>query len=253
MVGFRYHSTSILFFLAFLLIWEASVRILYIPEYLLPSPSAALRAFGDNPIYFLKNSWVTLLEALLGLLLGSSLAALIAIGLYFRPGLEDGAMSIAITLKTMPMIAVAPLLTIWLGFGILPKIIITALVTFFPILINLLVGIHRVPAEWLELTSVLGANKIKVFNLIHRYAILTYLFAGLRVSVPLAFIGAVVAEWTGASGGLGRAMWLAYANLELSSLFASIFLLTGLSSVGYNLIVSLEKTVIFWEKVREKL
>lgn len=251
MESLRKHTTSILIFVTFLATWELATWFFKIPEYLLPSPIDAVNAFKARPIYFVENTWVTTVEALLGLLAGSSIAALIAISLYFYPGFEHGTMSIAITLKTMPMIAIAPLLTIWLGFGIWPKIIITSLVTFFPILINLLVGIRRVPAEWIELTSVLGADKNVVFGIIYRYAVLTYLFAGLRVAVPLAFIGAVVAEWTGASGGLGRSMWLSYANLELPAMFAAIFLLTSVSTLGYYLVLDIERRVIFWEPVKE--
>ena len=245
------NTASILIFITFLFLWEFATWFLEIPEYLLPSPIGSVDAFAARPIHFLESTWVTTVEAILGLLVGGSIAVLITIILYFYPSMENGTMSIAITLKTMPMIAIAPLLTIWLGFGILPKIIITSLVTFFPILINLLVGIRRVPTEWIELTSVLGANKKAVFWLIHRYAVLIYLFAGLRVAVPLAFIGAVVAEWTGASGGLGRSMWISYANLELPGMFAAIFLLTSVSAMGYYLVANIEQRVIFWEPVKE--
>lgn len=243
----RYRSFPVVMILVLLVGWEAATRIFDLPVYLLPAPSDAAKAFMRSPVYYLSSGWVTLVEALAGLALGSTFAIAIAIGLYYFPKYENGVMSIAIIIKTMPMVAIAPLLTIWLGFGILPKVIITALMAFFPILINLLVGFQHVAVEWLELAKIIGSSKTQTLFRIHRFAGLTYLFAGFRVAAPLAFIGAVVAEWAGASGGLGRIMWLAYANLNLPPMFAAIFLLSILSATAYYAIVMIEGKVIFWE------
>lgn len=230
-----------------LLTWEILTRVLDLPVYLLPAPTDAAEAFFRKPSYYLAGGWVTLVEALAGLALGSAFAIATAVGIFYFPKYENGVMSIAIILKTMPMVAIAPLLTIWLGFGYLPKVIITALMAFFPILINLLAGFQHGSLEWMELARVIGANKTQTLLNIHRFAGLAYLFAGFKVAAPLAFIGAVVAEWAGASGGLGRVMWLAYSNLTLSSMFAAIFLVSGLSAGAYYAIVIIERKVIYWE------
>jgi ABC-type nitrate/sulfonate/bicarbonate transport system permease component len=163
------------------------------------------------------------------------------------PGIEDGVMTLAILVKSTPMVAVAPLLTIWLGFGILPKIIITALLTFFPVLVNVLSGLQRVDNALLDLFSSWNASRWEVFKYLRAPSALPYIFAALKISAPLALIGAVVAEWTGASGGLGQSMWLAYANLNLPYLFAAIFILAAIGMLLYRTSVWLERKSIFWQ------
>ena len=135
--------------------------------------------------------------------------------LILRPGLEDGVMTLAILIKSTPMVAVAPLLTLWLGFGLEPKIIITALLTFFPVLVNVLSGLQRTDETLVDLFRSWNASGWEFFVHLRLPNSMPYLFAALKISAPLALIGAVVAEWTGASGGLGRVMWLAYSNLNL--------------------------------------
>lgn len=230
-----------------LLLWEILTRLFSVPIYLLPKPSDAVAAFIRKPSYYITSGWITMVEALAGLAVGSTFAIAVAIGIYYFPRYEDSVMSIAIVIKTMPMVAIAPLLTIWLGFGYGPKVVITALMSFFPILITLLVGFHHVSVEWLELAKVVGTSKTQTLLNIHRFAGLPFLFAGFRVAAPLAFIGAVVAEWAGASSGLGRVMWLAYANLTLPPMFAAIFFVSALSAAAYYAIVVIERKVIFWE------
>ena len=176
---------------------------------------------------YLQASLLTLGEALAGLLLGILAGALAASLLTINPQLENGVMTLAILIKSTPLVAIAPLLTIWLGFGVLPKIIITALLTFFPVLVNILSGLQQTDQALVDLFHSWNASRREMFfNLRAPYA-LPYLFAALKISAPLALIGAVVAEWTGASGGLGRVMWLAYSNLNLPYLFAAIFILAA--------------------------
>jgi ABC-type nitrate/sulfonate/bicarbonate transport system permease component len=155
-------------------------------------------------------------------------------------------MTLAILVKSTPLVAIAPLLTIWLGFGVLPKILITALLTFFPVLVNVLSGLASADPALLDTFQSWHADKREVFVHVRAPQALPYLFAALKVSGPLSLIGAVVAEWTGASGGLGRTMWLAYTNLNLPYLFAAVFILAAAGVGLYTLIVALEKKIIFW-------
>ena len=191
-------------------------------------------------------------EALAGLALGLTAGALIAALLTLRPGLEGGVMTLAILLKSTPMVAVAPLLTLWLGFGVLPKIIITALLTFFPALVNLLTGLQRPDPILLDLFRSWRATRWEIFIHLRVPSALPYLFAALKISAPLSLIGAVVAEWTGASGGLGRTMWLAYSNLNLPYLFAAIFLLAAAGMTLYWLVAYAEQKAIFWQAGRSQ-
>jgi ABC-type nitrate/sulfonate/bicarbonate transport system permease component len=227
------------------------VRLARIPIYLLPAPSLVLRTLWENPAIYATATLYTLGEALAGLLIGILAGTLIACLLTLMPGIEDGVMTLAILVKSTPMVAIAPLLTIWLGFGILPKIIITALLTFFPVLVNVLSGLQRVDAALLDLFSSWNASRWEVFKYLRAPSALPYIFAALKISAPLALIGAVVAEWTGASGGLGQSMWLAYANLNLPYLFAAIFILAAIGMLLYRTSVWLERKSIFWQ-VTEK-
>ena len=227
--------------------WEIAVSVREIPVYILPAPSRVAQTFFSQPLYFLEALSVTLGEALAGLTLGTLVGILVAALVSLKPQLERGMMTLAILVKSTPLAAIAPLLTIWLGFGVLPKIIITALLTFFPTLVNVLVGLQSAERDMLDLMRVHRATNWQILIHLRAWLALPYLFAALRVAAPLALVGAVIAEWTGASSGLGRVMWLAYSNLNLPPMFAAIFILS-LSGMGaYGLIVWLEKKVIRWK------
>jgi ABC-type nitrate/sulfonate/bicarbonate transport system permease component len=146
------------------------------------------------------------------------------------------------------MVAIAPLLTIWLGFGVLPKVLITGLLTFFPVLVNVLSGMQRLDPALLDLFRSWRAGRWEIFLHLRLPTALPYLFAALKITAPLAIIGAVVAEWTGASGGLGRIMWLAYTNLNLPFLFAAIFILAAAGMSLYTGLSWAEKKAIFWNQ-----
>lgn len=246
------HSFSGVIFAVILLagvfaFWEISVRLTDTPVYILPAPSRVAQTLFSQPLYFLEALSVTLGEALAGLTLGTLVGILVAALVSLKPQLERGVMTLAILVKSTPLAAIAPLLTIWLGFGVLPKIIITALLTFFPTLVNVLVGLQSPEREMLDLMRVHRATDWKILIHLRAWLALPYLFAALRVAAPLALVGAVIAEWTGASSGLGRVMWLAYSNLNLPPMFAAIFVLS-LSGMGaYGLIIWLEKKVLRWK------
>jgi NitT/TauT family transport system permease protein len=233
--------------LGFLLIWEAAVQLTHTPPYLVPAPSLVIQTLAAHPDLYAEAAAITLGEALLGLLLGVLAGVLIASLLTLLPGLEDGVMTLAILLKSTPMVAIAPLLTLWLGFGVLPKIIITALLTFFPVLVNVLSGLQRTDPAMLDLFRSWHADRRETFFHLRAPYALPYLFSALKISAPLSLIGAVVAEWTGASGGLGRTMWLAYSNLNLPYMFAAILLLAAGGMALFRLLDMLEKKVIFWQ------
>jgi ABC-type nitrate/sulfonate/bicarbonate transport system permease component len=213
---------------------------------MLPAPSRVFGVLAANPAAYGSATLLTIGEALTGLVLGVAAGMVIAALLTLRPGLEGGVMTLAILIKSTPMVAIAPLLTIWLGFGVLPKVIITALLTFFPVLVNVLSGLQRPDPPLLDLFRALRASRMQTFLHLRLPSSLPYMFAALKISAPLALIGAVVAEWTGASGGLGRMMWLAYTNLNLPYLFGAIFILAAAGVSLYTLLAWAERRVIFW-------
>jgi len=230
-----------------LAIWEIIVRLRQIPIYILPAPSLVVVILFQNAELYIDAVQVTVGEALAGLALGVIAGSITAILLSLLPRLERGVMTLAILIKSTPLVAIAPLLTIWLGFGVLPKIIITGLLTFFPVLVNALSGLAAADPTMLDTFRSWNANRGEIFWHVRVPNALPYLFAALKVSGPLALIGAVVAEWTGASGGLGRIMWLSYTNLNLPLLFAAVFLLAAGGMSLYALIHWAERKVIFWQ------
>jgi len=244
--GRRSMRVALAILLAFFLLWEAGVALARTPVYLLPAPSRVLQTLAANAPMYAEAALLTLGEALVGLLLGLLAGALLASLLTLQPGLEGGVMTLAILLKSTPMVALAPLLTLWLGFGVLPKIIITALLTFFPVLVNTLSGLQQPDPALLDLFRAWRASRWEIFTRLRLPSALPFLFAALKISAPLALIGAVVAEWTGASGGLGRTMWLAYANLNLPFLFGAIFILAAAGMAAYQALAWAERRAIFW-------
>jgi ABC-type nitrate/sulfonate/bicarbonate transport system permease component len=241
-------NTALLLLALLLAGWELAVHWRQVPVYILPAPSQILLTLAQNPGIYLQASLVTLFEAAFGLLLGmfAGVTAALALGLW--PRLEQGVITLAIFIKSTPLVAIAPLLTIWLGFGVLPKIIITALLTFFPVLVNMVSGLNAADSARLDTLRSWHASRWEMLRHVRLPESLPYFFAALKVSGPLALIGAVVAEWTGASGGLGRLMWLAYTNLNLPYLFAAVFILSTSGILLFSLIHWLERRLLFWER-----
>jgi len=232
---------------AALISWEAIVHAREVPPYLLPAPSVIARDLWEGGPRYAAASLVTLLEALSGLALGLLVGVVVATLITFWRRLERGVLILAILIKATPIVALIPLLIIWFGFGPVPKIIATGLMTFFPILINVHAGLHAVDSAVLALFHSLDAGRREVFRHARWPAALPYLFAALKVVAPLSLVGAVVAEWAGASSGLGRTMWLAYTNLNMPALFAAV-VCSALMGIGlYGIVVALEERIIFWK------
>lgn len=226
--------------------WETIVKVREIPVYLLPAPSIVANSLVRNAGRYLSATGVTSLEALFGLTLGITVGTLVAIVITFWRGLERGVLALAILIKATPIVAIVPLLIIWFGFGPVPKITVIALMTFFPILVNVHAGLNSTDSALLDLFHSLNAGRWERFRYAQWPSALPYLFAALKVAGPLSLVGAVVAEWAGASNGLGRVMWLAYSNLDMPSLFAAVFC-SALMGIGlYGLVIAAERRVIFW-------
>ncbi|HRU94101.1 MAG TPA: ABC transporter permease [Anaerolineae bacterium] len=233
-------------------LWEIVVRLRDIPVYLLPAPSLILQTLAARAEDFGLAAMVTLTQALLGLLAGLAAGIAIAILITYWTRIARGVLALAILVKATPMVAIAPLLTIWFGFGPLPKVIITALITFFPVLINVYTGLLAADEAILAVLHSLNASRWEVFRYARWPSAWPYLFAALKVVAPLSLVGAVVAEWAGASAGLGRSMWLAYSNLNMPALFAAIFCLAVMGIALYGVVALAEQRTLFWRDTRER-
>jgi len=226
--------------------WWLYVRISGVKPYLVPPPGAVFERWWGDLGYFYGEGLVTVGEAIGGLALGGGLALTLAVVLAHSRPLERGVLPVAIALKVTPIVAVAPLFTIWFGFGTTPKVLIAALIAFFPVLINAITGFRAVNPGALDVLRSLNASPVEIFLKLRLPSALPYLFAALKVSTTLALIGAMVAEWSGAGRGLGRIILLAHSNLDMPTLFAGIFTLASLGVLLTGAVSLVERRMLFW-------
>jgi NitT/TauT family transport system permease protein len=229
-------------------VWEAWVRLRDVPEYLVPAPSAVVARMAGDPAFFVREGLVTLQGALAGFALGSAVAIALAVAMAHSRFLEKSIFPLAILVKVTPIVAIAPLLAIWFGFGLVPKVFIAALIAFFPVMVNGLLGFRSVNPGALELLQSLAASRLEVFLKLRVPSSLPYLFAAFKVSIPLSVIGAVVAEWFSGDRGLGRVIQVANNNLDLDTAFGAIFSLAILGIGLYLLTAALERRLLFWHE-----
>lgn len=232
--------------LVVLALWEVGVRIGGVPAYLLPTPSSIIRRIVTDWRPLLGHTAVTTGEILAGYLLAVvisiPLAALLA---RFRP-LETAVYPLLVASQTIPKVAIAPLLVVWFGFGLLPKILIVFLICFFPIVVDALVGFRSVPREVLWLARSMGASQWKTFRKISIPAALPHLFAGLKVAGTLAVVGAVVGEFVAADRGLGYQLIVANGVMDVQLSFALLLMLSALGVLLNALLEVLERAALPW-------
>jgi NitT/TauT family transport system permease protein len=236
-------QAPLLFALLTLAAWQAIVMAANIPEYLLPAPSAIF-AYIDRTLAV--QLAVTFVEAVIGFLIASTLAFGCAIMFVRFHTLEEGLFPIAIAVKTTPIVAVAPLLVIWLGTGWWSKIVAVILICFFPVLVNAVKGLKAADAEYRELFQTLGASRAQEFRKLRIPYCLPYLFSALKISSSLAIVGAIVGEFVGATQGLGYLIMVSSAHLETATLFAAIAAAALAGIILFYLIGWTEQRVIFW-------
>lgn len=233
---------------ALLVVWEAWVRWRDVAIIVAPAPSDIWRRFVEDPRFFLGEGGYTLYEATLGLLLGSAVGLALAVLMAHSSLAERSIFPLAIAIKVTPLVAIAPVLVIILGFGTTPKVIVAALLSFFPVLVNAMTGFRDVDPRALDFLRSVHASPWQVFWKMRLPSSLPYLFVALKVAYPLALIGAVVAEWFTGDRGLGLVIFVANYNLDTPTLFAAIFVL-ALTGVMLNvLIYLLERRFLFWHE-----
>lgn len=216
--------------------------------YLLPPLSSIGEALVGNPGYYLANAWVTLQEALLGLLVAFVASSILAIAISEVPVLRRAIMPVAVVLNVTPLVAIAPALVVAFGFGPEPKLIVTAIICFFPILINVSVGLRSVPTLVLQFYRTVDASRAEMLWHVRVPNALPYLFAALKIVFPLSIVGAVVAEMfaPGAAEGLGTVISLASSNNKLAVVYASIFILAVMGATLLAIITAVERRVLHW-------
>lgn len=226
--------------------WEAYVRVAGVDRVFLPAPTQVLKVTWDSAGLLATHARLTLLEATLGLLLafvaGCALGAMVGLS----PLLRRSVYPLLVVSQTIPMIALAPLLVLWFGFGILPKLLVVALVCFFPLAVSMADGLASAEPDALRLLRSMGASPTQLFFKVRLPGALPYLFSGAKIAVTYAVIGAVFGEWVGAYEGLGILMQTAKNSYRTDIVFAAI-LVTSLLSVGlFGLVSILERVMLPW-------
>ncbi|WP_409253269.1 ABC transporter permease [Bacillus sp. SCS-153A] len=246
--GWRPTVVIILLFI----IWEVSARLADIPAWLLPAPSRivseSLAVWSNFQGHLISTVYLTLL----GFLIGCGIGLLVAVGLHLVPVLRESVYPLLILSQNIPIIVLAPLLVVWFGFGLLPKMIVITLVCFFPVAVAALDGFRQTGNELKHYMQMAGASKMQIFRKLEWPHALPSIFSGLKISATYSVMGAVISEWLGAKQGIGVFMTLASSSFRTDRVFVAIFAIMLLSLVFFALIIGLEKWLIKWRPKGEE-
>jgi NitT/TauT family transport system permease protein len=228
----RRYVPSLVLFGALLVTWQVVPPLFRIREYLLPGPVAVVRAAADFSIPWHTHIWITTLEILGGFVLAGLSGVALGVAIAWSATAARALVPFLVVLNTLPKVAVAPLFLLWLGYGVVPNVLIAALIGFFPVVINTAVGLTQIDEELLDLGRVFGAPKWKVFAKIRLPNALPYVLSALRVTATAAVVGAIVGEFVASQAGLGMVIVTAQTNLNTPVAFAALL---WISIIGLTL------------------
>jgi ABC-type nitrate/sulfonate/bicarbonate transport system permease component len=235
-----------------LLIWELSSIFFEIPKWLLPAPSEIWQeALTGWPNYH-HHIGSTIQLTVIGFGIGCSIGLLVAIVLHLMPRMREAIYPLIILSQNIPTIVLAPLLMIWFGFGMMPKIIVITLVCFFPIALSALDGFRQTSHELIHYMKMAGASKKQIFFKLELPHALPSLFSGLKISATYSVMGAVISEWLGANQGIGVYMTLASSSFRTDRVFVAILFIMILCMLFFAIIISIEKLFIKWRPKGEE-
>ncbi len=249
---FRYHSVYLMpFSLALtVFLWYIIARVGEFPAFVLPTPGLVwerlLRALVDGSLA--RHTWVTLQEVLAGLTLGLTVATVLGYLLAKSRTFEKLLSPYIVASQSVPTVAIAPLLVIWFGPGLISKVLICALIVFFPVLVNIVVGVRSVPEDLIDLMRSLRANRWQTFRLLEIPAALPVFLGGLRIGATLSVIGAVVGEFVGADRGLGFLISRGKWEFDTALVFVAVLTLVVMALALYGLVVALENWLLGWRE-----
>jgi NitT/TauT family transport system permease protein len=240
----------VVFLLVMLALWQLAAAVFKFRTIVFPSPLEIGLAFLRYPRSLFVESAVTMTEAVGGFALGSAAAYVLSVTFVFSRLLREAIYPYAIALKSTPLIAIAPLLVLWFGNGMFSKIVMSALVAFFPVLVNAVAGLTRVDQEALDLMRSLSATRLQTLRLIRIPHSLPYLLAGMKVASSLAVVGAIIGEFTGASRGIGYLINTSSYYLETPLMFAAVISIAIGGIAFFAVIAWFEQRIAFWSTER---
>jgi NitT/TauT family transport system permease protein len=254
MIWLRYLSRvsgQIGVFVAFFLAWEALVDVLKIKPVILPAPSVIFLTIGKHWGYLMQHTWPTFLAIGGGFLFAAIAGFIIAVGIAYSRWISELTYPFLVSAQVLPKIALAPLFLIWFGFGLTPKVVIAALIAFFPIVINTARGLQSVEVELIQYMRSLGADWWEIFFKISLPWALPYVIASFKIAITLAVVGAVVGEFVASDRGLGYVISYANISLDTELMFAGIFVLSALGVLFFLAVVLFEWMVLSWQAAIE--
>ena len=236
-----------------LILWQFLSAMEIVPKFMLPSPLDVVKAFIFDFPLLMNHARTTLLEAFFGLAIGVSLGFMVAVIMDRFHFIYKAFYPILIITPTIPTVAIAPLLVLWLGYGMAPKITLIVIVTFFPITIGLLDGFKSADSDAIQLLKSMNASDRQIFKHIKLPSSISHFFAGLRISVSYSVVGAVISEWLGGFNGLGVYMTRVKKSYSFDKMFAVILLISIISLILMEGVVFLQKISMPWIKGENKL
>jgi NitT/TauT family transport system permease protein len=234
---------------AFLAVWEAAVRLFEIPMFILPTPSSVFTALwrGIASSLYVDHIWITLSETLLGFLVGTSLAFLFGTVIALSRPVEYFLYPFIVMFQSMPKVALAPLIIVWFGLGLTSKVVNAALVAFFPLMVNTIVGLRSAEEDKVNLMKSLAATRTQIFWMLQLPNAMPYIFAGLEIAMIFALIGAIVAEFVGAQSGLGMLIQSMNFTMDVAGQFSVLLLLSLLGLLLNGIVTGVRRRVLFWD------
>jgi ABC-type nitrate/sulfonate/bicarbonate transport system permease component len=231
---------------AILLVWQVAATVLQVPRWLLPSPVDIAEAVVTSSELLLGHSWVTFQEVTIGFILSLIAGVTLAVAIAYSKTLERAIYPFVIASQTIPVVAIAPILLIWFGYGLLPKVMVVALICFFPICVNMVDGLRSVDPELVSLMRTFGSTRWQIFAKAQFPASLPFLLSGTKVAIAVSVIGAVMGEWVGASSGLGYFMVRSASQFQTARVFAAIVLLSAMGIALFALASLTERYLLPW-------
>ncbi len=246
---YRNAALRVLLMLAAVGLWEVCVRAFAVPVYVLPAPSSIIRAFyvGVSRLIYVQNAWITLEETLLGFALGASLGFLLGTAIALSRRFEYFLYPSIVMFQALPKVALAPLIILWFGVGLPSKIVTAALIAFFPLMVNTVVGLRSADEDRVNLMRSLDASEAQIFWMLRLPSALPFLMAGLQVAMIFALIGAIVAEFVSATAGLGVLINSLNFSGDTAGIFSILLILAVMGLLLNSVIASVRRRVLFWD------
>jgi NitT/TauT family transport system permease protein len=244
-------TTQFAVFAVFFVAWELSVDLLHVRPVILPAPSDIFVSIWQHRAYLMEQTWPTFFAVGAGFLFAAVFGVLIAVGIAYSKWVSEMIYPFLVAAQVLPKIALAPLFLIWFGFGVTPKVVIAALIAFFPIVVNTARGLASVDVELTQYMKSLGASRSEVFIKISLPWALPYIFASFKIAMTLAVVGAVVGEFVASDRGLGYVISYANISLDTELMFAGIFVLSALGLLFFLAVVIAERALAPWQAVIE--